>query len=235
MLARRAQTQYAVSLRKIARQVGHLIAGFNLAEPSSVATIQALLSKYAVVLEPWAAATAGRMLADVNQRDQAAWLKHAKEMSAGMRQTIRSTPTGALFRELMAEQVTLIKSLPLEAAQRVHELTIAGLEDSTRAKEIAAEIGRSGKVTASRATLIARTEVARTASKLTEARAQHVGSVAYVWRTAGDGDVRKSHKEMAGKVVRWDAPPTLSDGTKTHAGQIFNCRCYPEPILPADN
>lgn len=190
-----------------------------------------MLAKYAQVLEPWAAATAGRMLADVNQRDQAAWLEHAQELSAGMRQTIRSTPTGALFQQLLADQVALIKSLPLEAAQRVHELTIAGLEDSTRAKEIAAEIRRTGEVTASRATLIARTEVARTASKLTEARAEHVGSVEYVWRTAGDGAVRKSHKEMAGKVVRWDAPPTL-DGLTGNAGCLPNCRCWPEPILP---
>ena len=175
------------------------------------------------------------MLADVNQRDQAAWLEHAQEMSHGMRETIRSTPVGELMQSLMREQVTLIKSLPLEAAQRVHELTIAGLEDSTRAKEIAKEVARSGEVSASRATLIARTEVARTASKLTEARAQHVGCVEYIWRTAGDSTVRESHREMRGKVVRWDAPPTLSDGTTTHAGQIYNCRCWPEPIIPDDD
>jgi uncharacterized protein with gpF-like domain len=37
---------------------------------------------------------------------------------------------------------------------------------------------------------------------------------------------------MEGVPVRWDQPPTLSDGTVTHAGQIYNCRCWPEPILP---
>lgn len=193
-----------------------------------------MLEKYAQALEPWAIQTASRMLAGVNKRDESAWAELTREMSLGIRREVRTAPTGELMRKLLAEQVTLIKSLPLDAAQRVHELTLKGLEDSTRASEIAREIARSGEVTSARATLIARTEVARTASTLTQSRALHVGSVEYIWRTAGDSDVRPSHREMAGKVVRWDTPPRLSDGTVTHAGQIYNCRCYPEPILPED-
>jgi SPP1 gp7 family putative phage head morphogenesis protein len=191
-----------------------------------------MLGKYAEALAPWAAQAAEQMLADVNHRDEQAWRSLAVEMSHALREEIRNAPTGQLMQALMAEQVTLIQSLPLEAAKRVHELTIAGLEDSTRASEIAKEIMRSGEVAESRATLIARTEVARSASTLTQARAEHIGSEGYIWRTSGDGDVRESHKHMNGKFVRWDAPPTLSDGTTTHAGQIFNCRCYPEPVIP---
>lgn len=172
------------------------------------------------------------MLEDVNHRDRQAWQELAAEMSRELRREIREAPTGEVMRGLLDEQVSLIKSLPLDAAKRVHELTIKGLEDSTRASEIAKEIAASGQVTASRANLIARTEVARSASVLTQARAQNVGSEGYIWRTSGDSDVRHSHKQMNGKFVRWDSPPTLSDGTTTHAGQIYNCRCYPEPVLP---
>lgn len=161
-----------------------------------------------------------------------AWADLASEMSRELRKEIQTAPTGQLFQALLNEQVTLIKSIPLDAAQRVHDLTIKGLEDSTRASEIAKEIERSGEVATSRANLIARTEVARTASTLTQSRAEHVGSEGYIWRTSGDSDVRHSHKQMNGKFVRWDSPPTLSDGTTTHAGQIYNCRCYPEPVLP---
>lgn len=131
----------------------------------------------------------------------------------------------------LAEQVALIKSLPIEAAQRVHALTIEGLENGTRAAEIAKEIRRSGEVSESRANLIARTEVSRTASALTQARAQHIGSEGYIWRTSGDSDVRHSHAQMNGRFVRWDSPPTL-DGMTGHAGEYPNCRCYPEPVIP---
>jgi uncharacterized protein with gpF-like domain len=66
---------------------------------------------------------------------------------------------------------------------------------------------------------------------ITQARASQVDSTHYIWRTAEDESVRESHAEMEGQVVAWNDPPTLSDGTTTHAGQIYNCRCYPEPII----
>lgn len=174
------------------------------------------------------------MLTEVDARDRQMWEQLSDEMSRELRKEIRTAPTGARMQELLQEQVSLITSLPTDAAKRVHELTLAGIEDSTRAKEIAREIARSGEVSVSSANLIARTEVARTASTLTQARAEHVGSEGYIWRTAGDSDVRHSHKQMNGKFVRWDSPPTLSDGTTTHAGQIYNCRCYPEPVIPEE-
>lgn len=209
-----------------------IIDGFPPADPQFVPTISDLLAKYAEVLLPWATATASKMLGEVNRRDEQAWFNHANEMSKALREEIRNAPTGARMQQLLAEQVTLIQSLPLDAAKRVHDLTLAGIEDSTRAKEIAKEIKRSTEVSENRANLIARTEVARTASLLTQARAEHIGSEGYIWRTSHDSDVRHSHKEMEGKYVRWDTPPKLSDGTVTHAGQIYNCRCYPEPVIP---
>ncbi|VXB24655.1 Phage head morphogenesis protein [Burkholderia sp. 8Y] len=229
---RRAETQYALKLRKVALQVGELINGFTPGDPSTVPTMTDMLRRYAEALTPWADATAARMLFDVNRRDEAAWQEQAKEMSRALRDELRNAPTGEIMRALLAEQVTLIKSLPLDAAKRVHDLTLKGIEDSTRAKEISKEIQRLGQVAKSRANLIARTEVARTASTLTQARAEHIGSEGYIWRTSNDSDVRHSHREMNGKYVRWDAPPRLSDGTVTHAGQIYNCRCYPEPVIP---
>jgi len=231
---RRAELRYASQLRKVAVQVGHLINGFPAGDPAAVPTITQLLGKYAEALAPWAERAAAQMLAEVDARDRGMWEQLSDEMSRELRKEIRTAPTGARMQALLQEQVTLITSLPKDAAQRVHELTLAGIEDSTRAKEIAKEIARSGEVSVSRANLIARTEVARTASTLTQARAEHVGSEGYVWRTSGDSDVRHSHKQMNGKFVRWDSPPTLSDGTTTHAGQIYNCRCYPEPVIPED-
>lgn len=232
MRSRKAEIQYAAQLRRVAQQVGHLIDAFPAGDPSAVPTITDMMQKYSEALTGWATRTATRMLTEVDARDRQSWSDLAAEMSRELRREIQTAPTGELFQALLAEQVTLIKSLPLEAAQRVHELTIKGLEDSTRASEFAKEIARSGEVATSRANLIARTEVARTASTLTQARAEHVGSTGYIWRTSGDSDVRHSHKQMNGKFVRWDSPPTLSDGTTTHAGQIYNCRCYPEPVLP---
>jgi SPP1 gp7 family putative phage head morphogenesis protein len=133
------------------------------------------------------------------------------------------------MRALLAEQVTLIKSIPLDAAQRVHEWTLAGIEDGTRAKEVAAQILRTNEVSANRAMLIARTETARTSSKLTESRARHVGSEGYIWRTSRDSDVRDSHREMEGKIraLGFAADPRQARRP---------CRVPPElPLFPRAN
>jgi phage putative head morphogenesis protein, SPP1 gp7 family len=107
------------------------------------------------------------------------------------------------------------------------------MKGGRRPDEIAAEIMRSGEVTASRATLIARTECARVSSLLTQTRAEGIGATNYIWRTSKDRAVRHSHARMEGKVCDFANPPTLSDGTTTHPGQIYNCRCTMQVILPA--
>ena len=211
--------------------MGSIITGFPPGDPSVEPTISHMLNRYAELLNDWAVSTASKMIAEVNQQDRKAWTMLTEQMAQALRQEIRTAPTGAAMQGLLAEQVTLIKSIPLDAAKRVHELTLQGIEDGTRANEIAKEIMRSGDVAESRAKLIARTEVSRTAATLTEARAKAVGSEGYIWRTSGDSDVRHSHKEMNGKFVRWDSPPTL-DKLTGHAGCLPNCRCYPEPVIP---
>jgi len=192
-----------------------------------------MLRSYADALIPWATATAARMVEEVNQRDLAAWKAASAEMSKELQREIQTAPTGETMRKLMDEQVMLIRSIPLDAAQRVQDLTIKVLEDGTRANEIAAEIMRSGDVATSRAMLIARTEVARTESNLTQARAQHIGSTHYIWRTAHDSTVRADHKRLNGKVFAWNEPPVADErsGARANPGCIYNCRCWAEPIL----
>lgn len=230
--ARRAETGYAVQLRRVARHVGHIIRGFA---PEGVAEhlpeLNETLNRYATILRPWARVSAARMLSEVSRRDESAWASLAKTMSRELKKEIRSAPTGEVLRKLQDEQVELITSLPIEASARVHRLTVEALSDGTRAKEIAKEIMRSGEVTESRATLIARTEVGRASTNLTEARALAVDSPGYIWRTVRDKAVRPSHREMEGQFVAWGDPPTL-DNLTGHAGTLPNCRCHPEPVIP---
>jgi len=229
------EREYQRSLTHIARHIGELFGAFPIEDDFSLApTLRRMLEAYSETLDAWAKSTASKMIMAVDKRDREAWLSNGKEMSRSLQDQIRNGATSETLWKLMSEQVTLIKSLPLEAAQRVHDLTIKGLEDSTRASEIRKMILESGQVTKSRAQLIARTEVARTSSKLTEARAKNIGSTHYIWRTSHDSDVRSAHKAMDGKVIAWAKPPTLPDGSVTHAGQIYNCRCYPEPIIEDD-
>lgn len=232
--SRLAEKSFARSLRAVANQVGSIVNG--LAPDGNVEDFPQLnraLERYAELLRPWATSVSARMVAEVAQRDEHAWEESAQELGRSLRNEVRRAPTGKVMQQLMSEQVDLIQSLPLEASQRVHKLVIEGLSGGTRAKEIAQEIKRSGKVTASRAMLIARTETSRTATSMTEARATFIGSEGYIWRTAGDADVREIHRKLNGKFFRWDDPPVSGEnGERSHPGGIYNCRCYPEPVIP---
>lgn len=230
--SRRAEKTYAIALRKVARQVGDLVKGFDIAEADFASKVAHALGRYAELIKPWAFNTARRVVLEISRRDEQAWAKVSQEMGRSLRQEIKAAPVGTLLQAFMRENVNLITSLPLEAGLRVHRLALEARANSARSKDIAKEIMRTGEVTQSRATLIARTEVARTGSALTQQRAMHVGSEAYIWRTAKDSDVRPSHAAMESVLVRWDSPPTLIDGTTTHAGQIYNCRCWAEPVIP---
>lgn len=237
--ARNLEARYARNLRQVAQQVGSIVDGLFgggarlLSEPSALAAVKDALDKYARLLRPWAEATAGRLVADLDRQDRAAWRRNTKGMAAALRDELLNAPTGQTLRELQAEQVKLITSLPTEAAERVQRLALAGVENSSRAGTIYKELMDTGEVTKSRANTIARTETSRVASNLVESRAKHVGSEGYIWRTSKDTDVRDSHKKMEGKFVPWDKPPTL-DGLTGHAGCLPNCRCFPEPVLPED-
>lgn len=232
LAGRKAETQYAQQLRQVAKQIGDIIRG--IAPDGIVADVSLLaatLNHYGDLLHPWAESVATRMIDDVSRRDANAWEKHGRLIGQALRKEIDTAPTGLAMRASLAEQVRLITSLPREAAERVHKLTLEGITKGTRASEIAKDIMASGEVTKSRAMLIARTEVSRTATSLTKARAQYIGSEGYFWQTSRDGDVRPSHKAMQGKFIRWDDPPTI-EGMKGHAGGFPNCRCFTEPVIP---
>lgn len=228
---RRAEIKYSRQLRSVSSQIGAIIDALAPGGIPKVDMIEAAMRRYSEMLRPWAAAVGSAMIADVSRRDEAVWAALARDMTRNLREEIQRAPTGETLRRLLAEQVHYITSLPLDASKRVHKIATKMREEGSRFDQLAKEIERSGKVSKSRANLIARTEVARTASGLVQARSQYVGSDGYIWRTAEDSDVRHSHRKMAGKFVRWDSPPT-TDGMVGHAGQLPNCRCYPEPVIP---
>jgi SPP1 gp7 family putative phage head morphogenesis protein len=232
LAGRKAESQYGSQLRKVAAQIDDIVRGIApdgiLADPER---LMDMLNRYADILEPWAESVASRMISDVSRRDAAAWEKHGQIIGRALRREIDTAPTGAAMRATLAEQVKYITKIPRDAALRVHKLTIEALPKGIRASEIAAEIMRSGDVSRSDAMRLSRTGVSATATAMTKARAQHIGSEGYIWRTSRDGDVRPSHKKMEGTFVRWDSPPTL-DGFTGHCGESANCRCFPEVQIP---
>lgn len=230
------EKKYGRQLRQIAGYIDSIIKGFDITDETVYPSIVTALRKYAESLDVWAVNASSRILMDVALRDERTWLIHAKDMSIGVKHQIRNTDVGAIMQKLLADQVGLIKSLPLNAAQRVHDLATRAVIEGGRSDEISGLIMAIGGVTKARANTIARTEISRATTLFTQARAEDLGSDGYIWRTSEDSDVRHDHQELNGKYVLWSTPPIADkkSGTRAHAGCIWNCRCYPEPVLPED-
>ncbi|HGJ5864013.1 MAG TPA: phage minor head protein [Arsenophonus nasoniae] len=228
--SKRAETQYRTSLNKIAREIGAIINQRYDGSNESVLEIQQALADYSELIESWARRVATKFVETVSQDNAKLWQQHSHEMRRELKQLVAQAPVGHVMQSLVHEQVKYTKSLPIEAADRVYEIQNRAIEavvNGERPEHFTAMIADSGKVTASRTKMIARTELGRATQALTQARALAIGSTGYIWRTANDRDVRHSHKKLEGQFIAWHNPPTL-DGMIGHAGALPNCRCYCE-------
>ena len=227
----RVERELARQLMKIAERSGGILSQYirrlpdGSVEITDIAALSAALVRYAKQLEPWAIETATKAIQQISAQNLAAW--KATGVAIGLSDSLVKKAAAALLRE----QVDLIKSIPTRMAERAQSLALEAQKTGARASVIAAEIENSTKVAQSRAMLIARTEIAKANATLTQARAQSVGATHYVWRTAGDNDVRETHAELDGKVFAFDDPPYIDGEGNHHAGEFPNCRCYAEPIL----
>lgn len=229
-----AQAVYQAQLRRVARQVGEIINAYPVGDPAALAALQSLLDQYAVVLRPWAYAAAQRMIAEVLRRDETAWFRHAAMIGVELkREILGATPLGEVMRRLVEDQVQLITSIPVDAGRDVQAKSREYWSGGIRYDELRAYVLERSNVTYNRATLIARTETAKTASAVVQARAEFIGSTHYVWSTVRDKDVRRMHKLLEGTVHAWDDPPIAEEqGQRHHPGNFPNCRCFATPILP---
>lgn len=150
---------------------------------------------------------------------------------------------GAVIDDQVLQNANLIKTLPNDVAQKVVKSIEEEVLKGKRARSIEKIIRQdTDKHSRASARLIARTEVSKTQSALTQARAQTLDLQWYAWRTALDGKrVRASHRLMEGVLVNWRDPPSPEQlaGEKNvgyyHAGNIWNCRCYSDPLLDIDD
>lgn len=184
-----------------------------------------------------------KMVTHLFSDGQKTWRSAAKgnsqgrEIYAALKEELAG-PTGAVYYEHIYRNAQLIRTLPNEIAEQVIGHIAGEQQKGRRAEDIAKEIARMfPEKTKAKAELIARTEVSKASTALTRARCEMLNIRWYVWRGAEDQRVRDSHKKMEGVLVCWDDPPSpealnqeQSYG-RYHAGNTFNCRCYPEPLV----
>lgn len=128
--------------------------------------------------------------------------------------------------EAIAANVALIKSIPAQHLDQVEKIVLNGLQSGQRAESLIKDIKALGSKNEKRAALIARDQVGKITSRLTQIRQQKMGITHYYWSTSQDERVRHIHRARNGKLFAWNSPP--DDG---HPGIPIRCRCVAIPYI----
>lgn len=190
-------------------------------------------------LQKYSWQAAQRMVMGRLQDNTRTWRQGAKaamrgDMLHGLLQQELSGQVGIRVRQLVASNSDLIRTLPHRVAGIFAQQLATRQQVGERSdpQELLRHVSR---VEARR---IARTETSKASTALTRARSEDLGAAWYVWRTSEDARVRWAHRKMAGVICRWMEPPAPerlvgehSTAGSYNAGDIWNCRCYPEPLL----
>lgn len=134
-----------------------------------------------------------------------------------------------------AKLITSIEERYLgNVAQRAQDMVRQGRS----AKAFANELTKQYDLTAARARLIARDQMAKLNGQITKARQQSLHIEEYEWSTSADERVRQSHKVLNGKICRYDDPTVYRNEGETEwrkrssiggyvgdPGEDYQCRC----------
>jgi len=184
-------------------------------------------------------------LADVNARS---WREAAMKSGKGrkiyeaLQQEIQSANLRPALLQIANRNAELIQSVPAKVAQQITKHAQTLYEEGRRPEEIQRELKLvAPRLSRSHAELIARTEVSRSESQITEIRAKNIDIPCYQWWTSQDKRVRASHRHMHNVIVFWNDPPDpekliglTSNPGHYHAGCTYRCRCLELPIVSLD-
>ena len=192
-------------------------------------------------------ALAKRMVTAVAVQNANSWRDAARKSTQGKRifdllRREMAGPVGAQMQMLVSHHAKLIRTIPQGLAQDVASQIATRQMRGERSETIAKDIRkRFPTITRSRIAMLARTEVASTATSITEARAKNLSLPAYEWLSSEDSRVRPAHRKMDHVLVLWSDPPDPealvgipSRLGHYHAGRAPNCRCDANVIVDLD-
>lgn len=189
-------------------------------------------------------AVARSMVTQLAVANQRTWRQAAAKGSKGRaiyNALQKEMSNSKIYHTIIQNNAQYISSVPDDIAERLTDKISKGYQAGRRPNDLLKEvISEWPSLSRSRAKLIARTEVSKASTALTHERCELAGVQWYVWRNSEDERVRSSHRHINGVIIPWNEPPSPEELDPKHeqrpyghyhAGETFNCRCYPQALL----
>ncbi|MFL1997360.1 minor capsid protein [Lysinibacillus irui] len=139
----------------------------------------------------------------------------------------------AFMLNRIRDNVSYIKNIEDNYLSEVEKVVHEGVKEGRSIKQIRESILERVDVAEGRAQFLAVDQTGSILGQMTAQRHQNIGIDKFTWYDASDERVRKSHKELSGKVFSYDDPPTIN-GRKLLPGEDYRCRCVAIPIFDDD-
>ena len=144
---------------------------------------------------------------------------------------------GEFYKQIMKswvdENIGLISTLPQDSLGEMKEIVKRGFSEGTITTEIAKELQNKYNITKRHARLIARDQIGKLYSKISQKQQTDAGCTQYTWSTSQDSRVRDSHRHLNRTTQNWDSPPIVDErtGRRCHPGEDYQCRCVALPVF----
>ena len=238
----RTEKQYERDLVSFYKQVQTTVEGLT-----TIAEIVAAVEAISKMdwFQAYAHRTAHNMVKSVLVENAQTWREAARkgQRSYEIHRILKAEFShNAKFLDIIEQNATVIKTLPQTLAtsisQKAATEAIAGRRTGEIVQSLLSDAPNLARWQAQR---IARTEIAKTQSAITQIRCQEIGINWFTWQTSQDQRVRSSHKHMQGVICAYtDLPdPEKLDHKKSQfgvygPGTVPNCRCYASPVVDVD-
>lgn len=181
---------------------------------------------------------ASNIMGRISGSNRRKWLTELKR--AGLAVEFQTTSQERrLLRDLIRENVRLIKSIPSQHHRKVRQLVEGSLDRGRDITGLRDDLRQRFQITERRAQTIARTETNKAFEALSSQRMQDIGLTHARWmHRSGSKEPRHTHKGvMNGKQFRLDEglfDPDPRVRKKIKPGELINCRCTFRIILDPD-
>ena len=260
------QRKYALELKKMIRkmidetnkQLSKLFNGeiaddfFNEQEKSAKIAMDASISSQARILTNYlmnkfnklfslkSKDLASKMVINSSEVSKSNLHCSLKKLSGGLSLKTGIIPTGMedVSTAIVAENVSLIKSIPQEYFKNVTGAVMRSITTGNGLNDLVPEIQKYGKQTQRRAHLLALDQTRKAYNNINKQRLQSIGVKKFEWvHSYGGVSPRKSHIKIDGHIFSFEnleaeqAQLGVPESDRGIPGHAINCRCTINPVI----
>lgn len=214
----------------------HVTTDASIASQSRI-LMNSLTNRFTDLFGKASKAMAERMVEEAGKHSAAALGRSLKELSGGLTlktDTLRSGPIGEIAKAAVAENVSLIKSIPEQYLQKVQGAVMRSITTGNGLQDLQPFLEEQEGMTVRRAKNIALDQTRKAYQSINAGRMKAAGIKRFEWVHSGGGQKpRPDHVAMSGNIYSYDDLPVIDErtGERGIPGQAPNCRCSARPVL----